>query len=131
MSYAVIRTGGKQYRVTPGDLIRVEKIAGDQGSTVEFTEVLMTADESAVRIGTPLLAEARVTGQVVQHGKAKKILVFKKKRRKNYRRHRGHRQEFTEVRVTGIESGALRQAETAAASESAVADTSGAEGHGA
>lgn len=105
MSYAVIRTGGKQYRVAPGDLIRVEKVGGDPGSDVEFTDVLMTADEAAIRVGTPLLAGARVTGKVVQQGKAKKILVFKKKRRKNYRRHRGHRQLFTDVRVIGIETG--------------------------
>lgn len=106
MGYAVIRTGGKQYRVTPGDVIRVEKLAGEPGAAVEFTEVLMTGEEGAVRIGTPLLAGARVTGQVVQQGKAKKILVFKKKRRKNYRRHQGHRQQFTAVRVTTIEVGA-------------------------
>jgi large subunit ribosomal protein L21 len=106
MSYAVIRTGGKQYRVAPGDVIRVEKLGGDPGAEVEFREVLMTADGDAVRVGTPLVAGARVAGQVVEHGKAKKILVFKKKRRKNYRRHQGHRQEFTAVRVTNIETGA-------------------------
>jgi large subunit ribosomal protein L21 len=106
MGYAVIRTGGKQYRVTPGDVIRVEKLTGEPGSAVEFTEVLMTAEEGALRVGTPLVAGARVTGQVVEQGKAKKILVFKKKRRKNYRRHQGHRQQFTAVRVTNIEPGA-------------------------
>jgi large subunit ribosomal protein L21 len=106
MSYAVIRTGGKQYRVAPGDVIRVEKLSGEPGSDIEFQEVLMTADEGTVRVGAPLVAGARVTATVVQHGKAKKILVFKKKRRKNYRRHQGHRQQFTAVRVTGIETGA-------------------------
>ena len=106
MSYAVIRTGGKQYRVAPGDVIRVEKLGGEPGAEVEFTEVLMTEGDGGVRLGTPLLSGARVTGQVVQQGKAKKILVFKKKRRKNYRRHQGHRQQFTAVRVTQIESGA-------------------------
>jgi large subunit ribosomal protein L21 len=106
MSYAVIRTGGKQYRVAPGDVIRVEKLAGDPGAEVEFTEVLMTEDGGSVRVGTPLLSGVRVTGQVLQQGKAKKVLVFKKKRRKNYRRHQGHRQQFTAVRVTQIESGA-------------------------
>ena len=106
MSYAVIRTGGKQYRVAPGDVIRVEKLAGEPGTEVAFTEVLMTADEGTVRVGTPLLSGARVTGQVLEQGKAKKILVFKKKRRKNYRRHQGHRQQFTAVRVTQIEAGA-------------------------
>jgi len=106
MSYAVIRTGGKQYRVSLGDIIRVEKLPGDPGAAVEFPEVLMASHEGAVRIGAPLLEGARVTGQVVQQDRAKKILVFKKKRRKNYRRRQGHRQYFTEVRVTGIEAGA-------------------------
>jgi large subunit ribosomal protein L21 len=106
MGYAVIRTGGKQYRVAPGDVIRVEKLAGEPGAEVAFTEVLMTEDSGSIRVGTPLVSGARVTGQVLQQGKAKKILVFKKKRRKNYRRHQGHRQQFTAVRVTQIESGA-------------------------
>src|SRR5262249_60250490 len=106
MSYAIIRTGGKQYRVAPGDVIRIEKLAGQAGTDVEFTEVLMTADGETVRLGTPLVSGARVTAQVIQQGKAKKILVFKKKRRKNYRRHRGHRQLFTAVRVPGIQAGA-------------------------
>jgi large subunit ribosomal protein L21 len=106
MSYAVIRTGGKQYRVAPGDVIRVEKLAAEPGTEVEFTEVLMASDDGAVRVGFPLVTGARVTAQVVQQSKAKKILVFKKKKRKNYRRHRGHRQLFTAVRVTQIEMGA-------------------------
>jgi len=106
MGYAVIRTGGKQYRVTPGDVIRVEKLEGEPGAEVAFDEVLMTEDAGSVRVGTPLISGARVTGHVVQQGKAKKVLVFKKKRRKNYRRHQGHRQQFTAVRVAQIESGA-------------------------
>jgi large subunit ribosomal protein L21 len=106
MSYAVIRTGGKQYRVEPGDVIRVEKLEGDTGAAVEFNEVLATGDGSTVRIGTPLVDGATVKGQVIQQGRAKKILVYKKKRRKNYRRRQGHRQYFTAVRVTQIESGA-------------------------
>jgi len=106
MGYAVIRTGGKQYRVAPGDVIRVEKLAAPPGAEVEFTEVLMTSDDGSVRVGAPLISGARVTAQVVQQGKAKKVLVFKKKRRKNYRRHQGHRQQFTAVRVTGIDAGA-------------------------
>ena len=105
MSYAVIRTGGKQYRVAPGDVIRVEKLAGEPGSEVTFTEVLMAAADGTVRIGTPLLSGASVTAQVWQQGKAKKVLVFKKKRRKNYRRHHGHRQHYTAVRVTNIQVG--------------------------
>ncbi len=106
MSYAVIRTGGKQYRVSPGDIIRVEKLPGEPGEAVEFAEVLMASHEGAVRLGTPLLDGAKVSAQVVQQDRAKKILVYKKKRRKNYRRRQGHRQYFTDVRVLGIEAGA-------------------------
>jgi large subunit ribosomal protein L21 len=105
MTYAVIRTGGKQYRVTPGDVIRVEKLAVEPGAAIAFEEVLMTADDGAIHVGAPLVPGARVTAQVVQQGKAKKILIVKKKRRKNYRRHQGHRQQFTAVRVTAIETG--------------------------
>ena len=103
MPYAVIRTGGKQYRVAPGDVVRIERLPGDVGSPVEFTEVLFTGGaEGAVRIGTPLVDGARVRGEIVAHGRDRKVLIFKKKRRKNYRRRRGHRQEVTTVRVTEI-----------------------------
>ncbi|MBI4515557.1 MAG: 50S ribosomal protein L21 [Deltaproteobacteria bacterium] len=105
MNYAIIRTGGKQYRVTPGDVIQVEKLSGDAGSPVEFGEVLMASGGGNVQVGNPLVAGARVTGEIVRQSKSKKILVFKKKRRKNYRRHQGHRQLQTSVRVTGIEAG--------------------------
>jgi large subunit ribosomal protein L21 len=102
MAYAVIRTGGKQYRVAPGDVVRIERLTGDVGAAVEFTEVLLTGGEGAVRIGTPLVDGARVRGTIVEQGRARKILVYKKKRRKNYRRRRGHRQSVTAVRVTEI-----------------------------
>ena len=102
MGYAVIRTGGKQYRVAPGDLLHIEHVPGDVGAAVEFGEVLLTAGEGAVRIGTPLVEGARVKGEIVAHGRTRKVLVFKKKRRKNYRRRHGHRQEVTTVRVTEI-----------------------------
>jgi large subunit ribosomal protein L21 len=102
MSYAVIRTGGKQYRVAPGDLVRIERLEGDVGSAVEFPEVLLAAADDTVRIGTPLVSGARVRGTIVAQGRDRKILVFKKKRRKNYRRRRGHRQSITTVRVTEI-----------------------------
>jgi large subunit ribosomal protein L21 len=102
MAYAVIRTGGKQYRVAPGDVVRVERLAGDVGAAVEFTEVLLTGGDGAVRIGTPLVDGARVRGQIVEQGRARKVLVYKKKRRKNYRRRHGHRQSITAVRVTEI-----------------------------
>jgi large subunit ribosomal protein L21 len=106
MEYAVIRTGGKQYRVAPGEIIRVEKLTADPGAEVEFGEVLMTSTEAGIQIGQPMVPGAKVTAQVMQQGKAKKILIFKKKRRKNYRRRQGHRQLFTELRVTRIEIGA-------------------------
>src|SRR5262245_36865563 len=96
MSYAVIRTGGKQYRVAPGDLL-----PGDVGAAVEFTEVLLTGGDT-VRVGTPLVEGALVRGQIVSQTRDRKILVYKKKRRKNYRRRRGHRQSITTVRVTEI-----------------------------
>jgi large subunit ribosomal protein L21 len=102
MPYAVIRTGGKQYRVAPGDTLHVEYLAGDVGAPIEFAEVLLTAGEGAVRIGTPLVEGVRVRGQIVGQGRGRKVLIFKKKRRKNYRRRRGHRQEITTVRVTEI-----------------------------
>ncbi|HJQ82781.1 MAG TPA: 50S ribosomal protein L21 [Candidatus Binatia bacterium] len=102
MAYAVIRTGGKQYRVAPGDLVRIERLAGDVGAAVEFTEVLLTGGDGAVRIGTPLVEGARVVGKIVEQGRDRKVLVYKKKRRKNYRRRRGHRQSVTTVRVTEI-----------------------------
>jgi len=101
MAFAVIRTGGKQYRVEPGTLIRVEKIDGDVGTAVEFNEVLLAGGD-AVRIGTPLVEGAIVRGEIVAHLRDKKVLIFKKKRRKNYRRRRGHRQSLTTVRVTEI-----------------------------
>ena len=105
MSYAVIRTGGKQYRVTEGELLRVESVAEELGSEVTFSDVLMTSVEGKLEIGRPLVAGASVTAQVVEHGKEKKIIVFKKKRRKAYRRKRGHRQLFTAVRVQAINLG--------------------------
>jgi large subunit ribosomal protein L21 len=101
MAYAVIRTGGKQYRVEPGSLIRVEKLDGDVGTPVEFNEVLLAGGE-AIRIGTPLVEGAMVRGEIVNHMRDKKVLIFKKKRRKNYRRRRGHRQSLTTVRVTEV-----------------------------
>src|SRR2546428_338376 len=102
MAYAVIRTGGKQYRVAPGDVLRIERLAGEVGAPVEFTEVLLAAGDGALRVGTPLVEGACVRGQILAQGRARKILVFKKKRRKNYRRRRGHRQSITTVRVTEI-----------------------------
>jgi large subunit ribosomal protein L21 len=100
--YAVIKTGGKQYRVAPQDIIEIEKIAGDAGAAVEFGEVLMIAGEGAPKIGAPLIAGAKVTGEVVRQGRGEKVIIFKKRRRHTYRRKKGHRQELTTVRITGI-----------------------------
>jgi large subunit ribosomal protein L21 len=99
---AVIATGGKQYRVAPGQVISVEKLPGDKGAAVEFTAVLFVNRDGEVLTG-PSLASARVSGEVVRQGRTRKIAVVKFKRRKNYRRHRGHRQPLTTVRITGIE----------------------------
>jgi large subunit ribosomal protein L21 len=103
MDYAVVRTGGKQYRVSPGDLIHVELLPGDPGSTIELPEVLLASAAGTVRIGKPLVDGAKVVAKVVEQGKAKKILVFKMKRRKNERRKRGHRQSTTTLRVLEIQ----------------------------
>lgn len=101
--YAVIQTGGKQYRVSPGDRLRVEKLPGDRGATLTFDKVLMVGGEGAARVGTPVVAGVKVTAEVVAQDRAKKIIVFKFKRRKNYRRKHGHRQSYTELKITGIE----------------------------
>lgn len=104
MAYAVIRTGGKQYRVAPGEVVRVERVVGEVGAPIEFTEVLLTADDGAVRVGTPLVEGVRVRAEIVAQGRGRKILVYKKKRRKNYRRRKGHRQEITTLKVLEIAS---------------------------
>jgi large subunit ribosomal protein L21 len=101
--YAVIKTGGKQYKVSEGDLVKVEKIEGAVGDTIELGEVLMVGGEE-VKIGTPLLPEAKVTARIVQQGKDKKVLVFHSKRRKGYRKTYGHRQPITRLQITGIEA---------------------------
>jgi large subunit ribosomal protein L21 len=99
--YAVIKTGGKQYRVSEGDRLRVEKLEGAQGDTVELSEVLMLGGER-VAVGSPLVQGAKVSAQIVAQGLGKKIIVFKMRRRKRYRRKNGHRQPFTELKVTSI-----------------------------
>lgn len=99
--YAIIKTGGKQYRVSEGDVLRVEKLKGDVGATVEFGEVLMLGGEK-VAIGTPVVSGASVKAEILAQDRAKKIIVFKMKRRKNYRRKYGHRQPYTELKITGI-----------------------------
>jgi large subunit ribosomal protein L21 len=103
--YAVVRTGGKQVRMLPGAAVRVEKLPGAVGERIEFGEVLLVAGEGASRVGTPLVAGARVVGTITAQGRGPKITIFKQKRRKNYRRKQGHRQSYTEVRVESIDGG--------------------------
>lgn len=100
--YAVIKTGGKQYRVSEGDVLRVEKLAAEPGATIEFDQVLMIGGEGDVKLGAPLVDGGRVTAEVVSQGRDRKIDVIKFKRRQGYHRKHGHRQHFTEVKVTGI-----------------------------
>ena len=100
--YAVIRSGGKQYRVSPGQTIRLEKVAGDPGSKVQIGEVLLVENDGKLQSGAPLLANARVEATVLEHDRSNKIIVFKKKRKKQYRRTRGHRQDYTAVRIESI-----------------------------
>ncbi len=100
--YAVIKTGGKQYRVAANDVLEIEKVAGDAGATVEFNDVLMVGGDAGTQIGAPFLAGAKVTAEVVEQGRGPKVIAFKKRRRKNSRRKRGHRQELTTVKITGI-----------------------------
>jgi large subunit ribosomal protein L21 len=105
MTYAIIRTGGRQFRVEPGKTLRIPSLTGDAGSTVEFNEVLLGSDGNNVQTGVPTLAGAKVTAEIVKHGRGEKIVVFKFKRRKNYSRKQGHRQGFTEVRINDITLG--------------------------
>jgi large subunit ribosomal protein L21 len=100
--YAVIRSGGRQYRVTPGQTIRLHKMAGETGSKVELGEVLAVENEGQLQIGNPLVANAKIEATVLSSGRSSKIIVFKKKRKKQYRRTRGHRQDFTSVRIEKI-----------------------------
>ena len=101
--YAVIKTGGKQYKVSEGDTVKIEKIAGSVGETIELSEVLMVGGEE-VKIGAPLLPDAKVTARIVEQGKDKKVLVFKSKRRQGFRKTYGHRQPITRLMITGIEA---------------------------
>ncbi len=99
--FAVIQTGGKQYRVAEGDRLRVEKLAGDVGAKVTFDKVLLVGGEQ-IKVGTPLVSGATVSAEIVAQGRDKKLIVFKFRRRKNYRRKAGHRQPFTELKITGV-----------------------------
>ncbi len=100
--YAIVRTGGKQYQVAQGDQLRVETLAGNVGETVELNDILLVADGENVKIGQPQVEGAKVTATIVEQDKAKKVLVFKKKRRKGYKVKNGHRQQYTALRIDGI-----------------------------
>ena len=101
--YAVIETGGKQYKVSEGGVLSVEKLPAEVGETVEFDRILMVGGSDGVAVGHPLVSNAKVTGEVLRQFRDKKVLIFKKKRRKNYRRTRGHRQSLTCIKITKIE----------------------------
>jgi large subunit ribosomal protein L21 len=103
--YAVIRTGGKQYKVAKDDVIVVETLAAEAGATVTLDEVLLVAHGAATTVGTPTISGAEVTATVVEHKKGDKVLIFKKRRRHNYRRKIGHRQPLTVLKITGISAG--------------------------
>ncbi|MFH1092077.1 MAG: 50S ribosomal protein L21 [Pseudomonadota bacterium] len=100
--YAVIRTGGKQFKVSPGQIFRVERLAGDLGDVITLKDVLLVSDGEQVKVGQPLLAEAEVAARIVEQHRAKKVLVFKKKRRKAFHRIKGHRQQYTALKVEEI-----------------------------
>jgi large subunit ribosomal protein L21 len=101
--YAVVRTGGKQVRMQPGESVRVEKLEGGVGDQIELAEVLLVGGESDLKVGRPIVEGARVVGTITAQGRGPKIVVFKKKRRKNYSRKTGHRQDYTEIRVDRID----------------------------
>ena len=110
--FAVIKTGGKQYRVAPDDVIRIDRVAAEPGQIVEFGEVLVVGGETP-EIGAPLVAGATVAGEVLQHDRGDKVIAFKKRRRKNSRRKRGYRHEFSVIRVTEILTGGKKPAKEA------------------
>ena len=111
--FAVIKTGGKQYRVVANDVLKIEKVAGDAGAIVHFAEVLAVGEGEAVSIGVPFVAGATVTAEVVEQGRSRKVIAFKKRRRQNSRRKRGHRQELTTVRIYEILTGGAKSTATA------------------
>jgi len=100
--YAVVKTGGKQYKVTKGEVIKVEKLDAEVGSEVDLQDVLMVIDGDSIRVGSPILENATVKAKVLEHGKDKKVIVFKKKRRKGYKKKRGHRQHFTTLEIRDV-----------------------------
>ena len=102
--YAVIATGGKQYRVSEGDTLKVEKLAGEEGSTVDIDQVLMVADGDNIQVGTPVLDTGKVTATIKSHGRGKKVEIIKFRRRKHHRKQMGHRQDYTEIEINTIKA---------------------------
>ena len=100
--FAVIRTGGKQYRVSTGEKLKVEQIPADIGQEIILDQVLMVGSGDAVKVGAPLVAGANVTAKVVAHGRGEKVRIFKMRRRKHYQKHQGHRQNYTEIEISAI-----------------------------
>jgi large subunit ribosomal protein L21 len=105
MSYAIFKAAGQQFRATKGETVRVPKLDGEPGAKITFEEVLLSSDGKKVKAGQPTVKGARVVGQIVRHGRDNKLFVFRFKRRKNYRRKTGHRQDFTEIKVTDLKLG--------------------------
>ena len=114
--YAIIESCGKQYKVSEGDVVFFEKLDAEEGKKVTFDKVILVSEEGKVQIGNPYIKGIKVEGKVVSHGKGKKIIVFKMKAKKNYRRKQGHRQPYTKVEITSIKT-ATKKAETAKATE--------------
>ena len=100
--YAVVKTGGKQYRVTQDEYLKVEKLEGNEGDTIELDQVLMIADGDKLKIGSPMLDGGKVTATILSHGRGKKVEIMKFRRRKHHQKRTGHRQSYTEIKVTGI-----------------------------
>lgn len=104
MMYAVIETGGKQYRVTEGQRIKVEKLAADEGASIDLDKVLMVANGEDIKVGAPYVSGGKVTATVKAHGRGKKVMIIKFRRRKHSRKTQGHRQSYTEIEITGIKA---------------------------
>ena len=115
--YAIIESCGKQYKVVEGDVVFFEKLDAEEGKKVTFDQVILVSDNGKVQIGNPYVKGVKVEGKVVAHGKGKKIIVFKYKAKKNYRRKQGHRQPYTKVEITGIKTAAKKAAATEAKAE--------------
>jgi large subunit ribosomal protein L21 len=121
--YAIIESCGKQYKVAEGDVVFFEKLDAEEGKKVTFDKIILVSDEGKVQVGNPYVKGVKVEGKVVSHGKGKKIIVFKMKAKKNYRRKQGHRQPYTKVEITGIKTAAKKTATTAKKEETAETKT--------